>query len=71
MWNVKTNEPGFECGLFPYGYVANSIKCFHIESNEAADIGCGEMIMIEQEIIIGPYELDLGSNYIHRRNKID
>ena len=34
MWNVKTNEPGFECGLFPYGYVGNSIKCFHMESNE-------------------------------------
>lgn len=58
------HEPGFECGSCPYGYVGNGIKCFHMESNEAEEIGCGEkcdMVMIEQEVIVAPCELDIGS----------
>ena len=33
------NEPGFECGTCPYGFVGNGIKCYEIGSLEAENSG--------------------------------
>ena len=44
-------NPGFECGACPYGYVGNGIRCIESEFADE-DYGCGEKcdeILIEQE----------------------